>query len=218
MANQRRVSLEQEKEVIRLFQEGHAISVIARTLDVPMRTMLNTARRLGLPVHRHGRRSGITDDQVQGMVEAYKQGVGTKELAVLHGVTDTTIARYLRAVGIAIRPAGFQRGESHHAWKGGRVSTEDGYILALVYPDDPFYPMGQIKTDSSGRYVLEHRLVLARHLGRVLSEDETVHHKDTDRTNNTLDNLQLRQGRHGKGGALRCSDCGSCNIVAVDLN
>jgi hypothetical protein len=66
-------------------------------------------------------------------------------------------------------------------------------------------------------YVLEHRLVMAQHLGRPLSRNETVHHKDTNALNNDFSNLQLRQGQHGKGGAFCCTDCGSHNIVSVSL-
>lgn len=46
--------------------------------------------------------------------------------------------------------------------------------------------------------VLEHRLVMARVLGRALSPTETVHHVDGDVRNNCPDNLELRVGQHGK--------------------
>lgn len=39
--------------------------------------------------------------------------------------------------------------------------------------------------------VLQHVFVMAEHLGRPLKNDECVHHKDRDRTNNCLENLQL---------------------------
>lgn len=41
------------------------------------------------------------------------------------------------------------------------------------------------------KIVLEHRYVMEQHLGRKLTADEEVHHKDFDITNNALDNLQL---------------------------
>ena len=95
--------------------------------------------------------------------------------------------------------------------------TADGYVLLLVREDDPLYPMAQMKT-TDARYCFEHRLVMARHLGRLLRDDETVHHvDDRDRQNNDISNLQLRQGKHGKGAAFRCADCGSHNVVPVPL-
>lgn len=50
------------------------------------------------------------------------------------------------------------------------------------------------------RYVgdrAEHRLIIERHLGRALSFNEVVHHKDGDPTNNDLRNLEvLDRGEH----------------------
>jgi hypothetical protein len=215
------ISSEMEQEIQRLHHEGHALSVIARLVGVRPKTLHAAARRLGLVVTRHARRSGVTTEQIQQMVMAYQTGEGTKALAALYGVHDATIARYLRAAGVTLRLAGFQQGEGHHAWRGGRTLTDGGYVLVLVRPDDLFYPMAQIKAagEEGARYCLEHRLVMARHLGRLLTDEETVHHvDDRDRQNNAISNLQLRHGNHGKGAAFRCSDCGSCNIVAEALN
>jgi hypothetical protein len=37
----------------------------------------------------------------------------------------------------------------------------------------------------------EHRVIIERHLGRPLLADEVVHHKDGDKTNNELSNLEV---------------------------
>ena len=39
--------------------------------------------------------------------------------------------------------------------------------------------------------LLEHRLVLEKHIGRYLSKKEVVHHIDKNRSNNNIENLKL---------------------------
>ena len=49
---------------------------------------------------------------------------------------------------------------------------------------------GHPMADSRGR-ILEHRLVMANHLGRMLSRHEHIHHKNEDGKDNRIENLEI---------------------------
>lgn len=104
-----------------------------------------------------------------------------------------------------------QHGPNHRNWKGGRIVDHKGYIRVLVSADDP---ITRTMRDRQG-YVTEHRLVMARAIGRPLDSRETVHHLNGDRGDNRLENLQLLHLPHGPGARFECADCGSHNVRAV---
>jgi hypothetical protein len=57
--------------------------------------------------------------------------------------------------------------------------------------------------DDRGAWVLEHRMLMERHLGRRLTATESVHHKDGNRQNNALDNLELWSRPQPQGARAR---------------
>lgn len=84
-------------------------------------------------------------------------------------------------------------GRANYSWRGGRTMTPKGYALIKVQPDDFFYPMAW-----RDGYVKEHRLIMAKHLGRCLHPWEAVHHKNGNPGDNRLENLQLVTGSEHK--------------------
>jgi len=71
----------------------------------------------------------------------------------------------------------YTRGPESTAWRGGRsASHKAGYVR--VY-------QGQ------GERVLEHRAIVETMLGRPLTTDEVVHHKNGDKTDNRPENLEV---------------------------
>ena len=75
-------------------------------------------------------------------------------------------------------------GKNHQAWAGGKSHNADGYVTIRV----------GIKQTR-----LEHRYVMEQHLGRKLSPDETVHHKNGVRTDNRIENLEIWVGAPWRG-------------------
>lgn len=93
-------------------------------------------------------------------------------------------------------------GEGHEWWGGGRTVDGKGYVRVKIGPDHPFASMAL-----KNWYVLEHRLVMAEALGRPLTKDEEVHHKNGVRDQNDIGNLELRTLGHGKGATRHCLTC-----------
>lgn len=85
-------------------------------------------------------------------------------------------------------------GINNHRWIDG-TNHKDGYVLKYM----PMHP------HSIKGYVLEHRLVMERHLDRQLLTTEIVHHKNSNRADNRIENLELHdsQSSHMKQHRIR---------------
>lgn len=76
-----------------------------------------------------------------------------------------------------------QKEENNNNWRGGKVTLKGGYIGIRC--------VGHPKASKKGHYVSEHRLIMEKHLGRYLKENETVHHINRIKDDNRIENLML---------------------------
>jgi hypothetical protein len=84
-----------------------------------------------------------------------------------------------------------QNNSNSPVWKDDlRKLNTQGYILTRVAPDSPFISMAK-KNGRIKNLVLEHRLVMAKHLQRCLAPTEIIHHKNGIKSDNRLSNLEL---------------------------
>lgn len=205
----RRFTDDEEADIADVYQDGLSMSSIAIEHGCSLVTIRNALRRQGVSRRRRGNSiRSFSDTAAKGIVDRYIDGESRTSIAAFYETHVTIVDRVLAQAGVEILP-GCNRREKHGNWKGGR-HTYNGYVSVILDSSSPFTSMRNIHG-----YVLEHRLVVAKELGRSLESYETVHHVNGVKDDNSIDNLQLRSGNHGKGVIHRCVDCGSTNIVMV---
>lgn len=74
-----------------------------------------------------------------------------------------------------------QKGELHPCWKGGRYIDKFGYVVVWVESHPKAYK----------HTIREHILVMEKHIGRYLNDDEEVHHINGNKQDNRIENLKL---------------------------
>tara|TARA_Y100000034_G_scaffold134723_1_gene203986 strand:- start:298 stop:762 length:465 start_codon:yes stop_codon:yes gene_type:complete len=139
------------------------------------------------------------------IAKRYQKGESLTQLAEAFDSNYGTVRLCVLRQGVELRKRGAK-------YQGNRTLNQHGYIyIRLPKGHEDFH------LQHKGGYILEHRYFMAKHLGRALEDHESVHHIDGDRTNNSIDNLQIRNGKHGNGVVHVCINCGSNNIRSIEL-
>lgn len=205
----RRTTPEQDAEIVRRYLSGESAADLAAAYGFSFHiSVIQRVRAAGHQPRPAGGRVQPISDEVGAEILRLRneEGLSQEETAKRLGIGQTRISRFL-----------IQNG--HRTWEltrhpqfNGVVKNQGGYVLRKLDDADPFFVMATVHG-----YVLEHRYVMARALGRPLTRSETVHHINGDRADNRLENLQLRFGPHGRGAVFRCGDCGSHNVIPERL-
>jgi hypothetical protein len=177
------------------YQNGVSAVRLAKQHGCTVGAILNALRRDGVVPRSVPR---MTRDDVAEAHRLYMSGLPFKRVGERMGRSEATITRAIHAAYPESVRSRYKRGAESPTWKGGRM-MHHGYVYVR----------------QNGGYVLEHRKTLSEHLGRPLLPTETVHHINGDKTDNRIENLQLRQGKHGKHIAMKCLNCGSLNVGPV---
>jgi hypothetical protein len=203
----RKLTQDQESELAEMYASGeHSVASICRQFGIARVTAHRVAARQGVrrPIGRQP--LVFSEAQIQEMIFLAEQKVSHAEIGRMFNTSQNKISRLLAQHGVVSTRGRSRRGEKHGAWKGGVIEMQGGYVGVYVPLEDSLASM----RNSMG-YVLEHRLVMARHLGRPLERHENVHHKNGIKNDNRLENLELWQRPQPQG--VRTSErqhCATC--------
>ena len=180
---------------------NHSMSEASKLLGCCTTTIFRLLKRYGLKSKaRTWNRSRCTDfpelqdkSWLESEIQKKTMAQIARELGTTSGNVSDHVKRYgLRgfywnrsdavAAGIRKRFPNGRYGREAANWKGGRQKTSGGHI----YKYAPEHPCA-----NRNGYVMEHRLVVERVLGRILEPGEVVHHINGIPDDNRAENLQV---------------------------
>lgn len=194
------------------YQKQLTISQIAEHLQIGATTARGWLRDYNIATERgRGQFIALKKPPKELLEQLYiVEGLSTRDVAQRLSVSKHTAAAWLREHNLlrnlseAWKVAVAHGRRNPHTVRGRgrqRYINRQGYVLAPLQRDDFFYPMA----DKRG-LVLEHRLVMAKRIGRCLHPWESVHHRNSKKADNREENLLIvLKGAHK--GKVKCPFC-----------
>lgn len=195
-----KLSPEQQAEALTRYRLGEAAHEIAATFGVHRKTVANAIRRGNIALRRSGPRPIEFSAKLKDKVtELWRDGQSHEQMAATLKIPFGRVRKIVGDLGLPKRPRRFIP---------KRWVKPDGYVYINLAKDDPMRAMCQNANGNNQRgYVLEHRVVMAGHLGRPLLAAERVHHRNGKRGDNRIENLELWTLGHKDPSGVRVADC-----------
>lgn len=118
-------------------------------------------------------------------LEKEYQSKPTTKIAKEFNVSPDVIRKWMKYFNLPIRDI-HQRRAGKFSWNFNGVRLKLNGYWSLFRPDHP-----KAKINMRKNYILEHIVVMEENLGRYLTDIEIVHHRDGNKLNNNISNLQL---------------------------
>ncbi len=169
-------------QILQRIEAGEPTYLIADSLGLTRPSLQAYLKRRGIK-NRAGRmhRKRLDDNELRHLIEV--EHLTQAQAAEALGVSTSAVERRCRSLQLKTARTGPRHGDGHRSWQGGRRVDKHGYVEVFA----PLHP--QAKAPSG--YVFEHRLVMEVVLGRYLTAEEVVDHRDNHPRHNWPDNLRL---------------------------
>jgi DNA-binding CsgD family transcriptional regulator len=205
----------ERQQVVDLYNQGHSLNAVARQLGCVVETVRYHLKAAGVERRLRGGHTKLMTDQIrEQIITMYQENMSQEAIGKLLGYSQSKISHVIRAKGLPTRLTGIR----NHKWKGGEI-IDQGYVKAYIDAlcCETTKQLARAMSPGDQQYIPKHRLMMAEHLGRPLLKEETVHHINGNKTDNRIENLQLRIGRYGKGACYRCAKCHSIDLEPILL-
>lgn len=169
------------EEIQAMLAQGRTRKQIADQIGLTVHTVQAFLQRRKIPgVPPEKRRLKVDQSRLR---ELLALGHTQAHIATMLGVSVSAIERRSAGWGLQTARTGPRCGTGHPEWEGGRTFGNDDYVMVYA----PLHPGARLV----GGRVSEHRLLMEVLIGRYLTDEEEVHHRDGIGWHNWPENLVL---------------------------